>query len=364
MAKESAAKESAEPKQPVNLNDSSDVEIVFETCEDIKPKQMPNLNGRPARARGEKPSSLAGTPSKQAVKQQVPNNHVNSKPDEFTFEIPKDLCGLLIGAKGSFINPVMKRTNTTISLLQHPTMLNMNLCSIKGHFNGINEALATIRERFPLNRFPQVTLLQTPNLIPVETISEAAQLHLPEGIHCDVILSDFVNPAHLFLQQPTHPSFHLLQRLDEYMISTYNFQDTPGVDEPAVGIICAVKRGEGWYRAIVTDCSDLIKVRLLDYGGYITVPKTSLRQVQRDYMSIPFQAAECFLANVEPASGLWSADAHAYFRSLTEKQFLRAFIVGYTEDRIPTIQLFRAVNNQAILINKELCDTGYAIYVE
>lgn len=44
-------------------------------------------------------------------------------------------------------------------------------------------------------------------------------------------------------------------------------------------------------------------VRLLDYGGFVTVPKSSLRQVQRDYMSIPFQAIECFLANIKPING-------------------------------------------------------------
>ena len=358
-AKESAAKANATPKPAVNLNDSDDVEIVFESCDDIKPKQLPNLNGRPARPKEEKSSSVAGTPRK--ANQQVPNNHAIN---EFTFEIPRDLCGLLIGAKGSFINPVMHQTNTKISLLNHPTILNMNLCSIKGHYNGITEALAIIRERFPLSRFPQVTLLQTPNMIPVETISEAAQLHLPEGISCDVIVSDSVSPKHVFLQQPTHASFHLLQRLDQYMISTYNFNDTPGVDEPAVGIICAVQRGEGWYRAIVTDCSGPnAVVRLLDYGGYITVPKASLRQVQRDYMSIPFQATECFLAHVEPVNDVWTEEAHKYFKSLTDKQILQAYIVGYTEERIPNIQLYRIVNKQAFLINQELCDAGHAIYV-
>lgn len=354
--KENPAKETSSPKPAANLDDS-DVQIVFETCEDIKPKQLPNVNGRATRAKDEK--SVAGTPSK-AMNQQVPNNHVM---DEFTFEIPKDLCGLLIGAKGGFINPTMRQTNTQITLLNHPSLANMNLVSIKGHYNGIREALAIIRERFPLSRFPQVTLQQKPNLVPVETISEAAQLHLPEGVHCDVILSDCVSPKHLFLQQPTHASFYLLQRLDEYMISTYNFNETPTVDEPAVGIICAVQRGEGWFRAIVTDCSGPIKVRLLDYGGFLTVPKTALRQVQREMMSLPFQAVECMLANVEPVNGVWTAEANNYFRSVTEKQILQAFIVGYTEERIPLIQLYRIVENQAILINKEIIDSGFAVFV-
>lgn len=362
-SKESAAKENSPPKPAVNLDDSDDVQIVFETCEDIKPKQLPKVNGRTAKAREEKTGSVAGTPSKAAaaMNQQVPPS--NHAMDEFTFEIPMDLCGLLIGTKGGFINPTMRQTNTSITLLNHPTLRNMSLCSIKGHYSGINEALAIIRERFPFSRFPQVTLMQTPNLVPVETISETAQLHLPEGVSCDVILSDFVSPKHLFLQQPTHASFHLLQRLDDYMISTY-FHDTPTVDDPAVGIICAVQRGEGWFRAIVTDCSGPIKVRLLDYGGYVTVPKTALRQVQRDMMSLPFQAAECMLANVEPANGVWTAEAHNYFQSVTEKQFLQAFIVDYTEERIPKIELYRIVDKHAVLINKEIIDNGFAVFAD
>lgn len=360
--KENANEIKSENEQVLLLDESDDLEIVFESCSDIKPKQ---LNGQLNKPKS-KEEKVENTPKKSQSNQQVTDDYTLN---EFTFEIPQELCGLLIGTKKSFINNLMRKTNTQIFLKQHPTVLNLNLCSIKGHYNGINEALAIIRNRFPLKRFPELTLVQTPNnLTAVEPISTASQLHLPglpgDRVSCDVILSDFLTPDHLFLQQPSHPTFNLLQRLDEYMITTYQYNDTPSVEDPVVGIICAVQRDEGWFRAIVTNIDqDNCTVRLLDYGGFYVVPRTGLRQVKRDYMSVPFQAVECFLANVEPMNGVWSQEANNYFREIAQKQLLQSIVVDYTVERIPKIHLYRIVNNQAVLINEELCISGFANWI-
>ena len=339
------------------------MEIVFESCDNIKPKI---LNGRVNNNRTKEEQDRIASTSKSTAA--ATNQHLNESQiiNEFTFEIHRELCGLLIGTKGSFINTTMRNTNTSISLKNHPVALNLNLCSIKGSLKSINEALAIIRVRFPLKRFPQLTLIQVPNIM-IEPISEAShQLHLPEGVSCEVVLSNFITPNHLFLQQPTHPTFTLLQSLDQYMISTYKFNDAPGVDELAIGIICAVQKGEGWFRAIVTDIIDHENcvVKLLDYGGMHCATKSQLRQVKRDYMSIPFQAVECYLSNVEPANGVWSEEAINFFKEIASEQILQSFTISYTEQRIPKIQLYRIVQLQPILINKELCVNGFANWVD
>lgn len=61
-----------------------------------------------------------------------------------------------------------------------------------------------------------------------------------------------------------------------------------------------------WYRAMVLSSnteSNTAYVTFLDYGGYAYVEHCNLRQIRGDFLLLPFQAAECFLANVRPAGG-------------------------------------------------------------
>lgn len=41
------------------------------------------------------------------------------------------------------------------------------------------------------------------------------------GVLADVIISDIVSGGHVFVQQPTHPSFLSWQRLSEFMNNCY-----------------------------------------------------------------------------------------------------------------------------------------------
>ena len=47
------------------------------------------------------------------------------------------------------------------------------------------------------------------------------QLNLPEGVSIDVIVSSVVAPNHLFIQQPTHPTFPMLERMNQCMNICY-----------------------------------------------------------------------------------------------------------------------------------------------
>lgn len=71
----------------------------------------------------------------------------------------------------------------------------------------------------------------------------------------------------------------------------------------AAGVLCAAPVHDGWYRADVTSFpeGDLCEVKFVDYGGYMTIEKSHLRQIRADFVTLPFQAAECFLAAVQPA---------------------------------------------------------------
>jgi A-kinase anchor protein 1 len=165
------------------------------------------------------------------------------------------------------------------------------------------------------------------------------------------MISAVVSPNHIFLQQITHPTYPSLARLDHCMAQCYNEFVTPGLPLPIrPSMVCAAPSMDGWYRAkvvavyptaalvgvdenvekqgvtgestenTVTGDPELeipeneedyeVDICFVDYGGYSRVPASCLRQIRADFMSLPFQAIECLLANVAPASGWYFKKYH------------------------------------------------------
>lgn len=44
-------------------------------------------------------------------------------------------------------------------------------------------------------------------------------------------------------------------------------------------------------------------VRLVDHGGYWFFSTAEMKKIRSDYLTLPFQAIEIFLANVQPKNG-------------------------------------------------------------
>ncbi|RWS00811.1 uncharacterized protein B4U79_09194, partial [Dinothrombium tinctorium] len=283
----------------------------------------------------------------------------------YQFELPQELCGRLIGKQGHYVNSIKNETNARVVINRHPYTPYIKICSIEGTRSEIKLALQLIRRRFPVREYPEVTLQQINVISPIACpvpVPQSCQLHLPDGVSCDVILSSMVNAGHIFLQQPTHPTYPSLSRLDQFMTATYALASTPSVPNPTPGIICAVSIGGGWYRAVVVNvCNDECEVKFVDYGGYSKIPISSLRQIRFDFMTLPFQASECYLANVQPINeNGWTPEANSLFEELAQGQILQANIVGYAEDGIPFVNLHKIQGASTIFINKELVDRGYA----
>ncbi len=55
----------------------------------------------------------------------------------------------------------------------------------------------------------------------------------------DVYVSSVVSGGHIFVQQPTHPTFMALQGLDQSMAETYNQQvdSVPQLPRPIEGMV-------------------------------------------------------------------------------------------------------------------------------
>lgn len=91
------------------------------------------------------------------------------------------------------------------------------------------------------------------------------------------------------------------------MNACYSQAESPLLPTPITeNTLCAAYSVHAWYRAIVLSSdteTDTSYVKFLDYGGFAYVENSKLRQIRGDFMLLPFQAAECMLANVKSLNG-------------------------------------------------------------
>ncbi len=86
----------------------------------------------------------------------------------------------------------------------------------------------------------------------------------------------------------------------------------------------------------------------MDVGGYVQLGIDTLRQIRVDFVSIPFQATECRLANVAPINEKegWSEEAVNFFKILALGHVLQASVVDYcAQNYITLIHLYKLDEN-------------------
>lgn len=305
----------------------------------------------------------------------TPNIDVTSTlPTFYEFVIPQSLVGKLIGRNGSFVSQIRNTTNASIIVRPHPTNNKMKICSIEGTALQIENALKMIRDKFPAKRYPDVTLEHvdfTPAPPVVSLIPDYLYLKLVEGINNDTVLSCLVAPNHLFLQQPTHPSYPSLNLLTNCMNACYSQADSPLMPNPiADNTVCAAYSVNAWYRAIILSSdvqSDTSYVRFLDYGGFAWVENSKIRQIRGDFLLLPFQAAECILANIVSTNedGSWSEEAYNLVADVAKGSIMYTQIADYTEDGTPLVLIYVVVGTQNVIcLNEHLVNNGFARFIQ
>lgn len=300
------------------------------------------------------------------------DNVLPSQSDEeqlFEFNIPSDMCGLFIGTKGKTIKMICGESGTRIMVKNHPYNRDYQICVIEGTQSAINAACSIIKMKFPSIQFPGIEA--DTNINPV-LMPEIMQLNLPEGVNVDVVVSSIIDGGRIFIQQPTHPTFPSLERLNVYMNQCY-FQNgaVPDIPRPIEsGVICAAPMLDGWYRAQIIatyDATDEADIKYVDYGGYSRISSSCLKQIRSDFMTLPFEAVECYLANITPLAGelYFSTKATAVLEELTQRKMLNAQIVGRADDGIPYVHIYQIFpNNAVVLVNREMVNRGVVRWVE
>jgi len=311
----------------------------------------------------------------------------------YQFHIPDYLCGKLIGQNGIYIkklkeecrcNIILKETEGTKPKKAGKIKKGRNgrqqqqqnssqgqgehkVCSIEGTRASIDKCLDIVKQKFIEHRdevsFEQVNASKGSSL---SMHTGSVSLSLAEGCMHEVFVSSIVGGGHVFLQQPYHPTFHALERLDACMAKLYSSCQCPALPSPLpVNTVCVAAYEGGWYRCQVVsvdETSQQCDIKYLDYGGYHTLPIDDLRQIRTDFLSLPFQAIECYLANISPKD---DENVSAFvLEELIANQIVQARMIGTNESGVPMIHLYRATNGQTTMVNKELVDRSCANWIE
>lgn len=294
----------------------------------------------------------------------------------YEFYFPSELCGRLIGRQGKNIIHIKERSGASVSLQPSPYTPNHQICSIEGTQEEIDEALKCISQKFPNSIYPNVDLTAITDSTQLASspmvVPDLIQLSLPpEGVSIDILVASLVDGGHLFLQLPTHPTYAALERLNQFMNRCYSQPGmVPQLPRPLiVGVICAAPVMEGWYRAVIVAVSeetDECEIKFVDYGGFSQVPGNLLRQIRSDFMTLPFQAIEVYLANITPLQNenYFSERAVEILQELTENGILQAQVVSRAEDGTPYVHIYQINGNKVTFVNRELVNRGAVRWIE
>lgn len=305
------------------------------------------------------------------------NRKNNVVPIMYDFAVPLHLVGRLIGRHGSFLHSIRTKTNVSIYVNDHPYDGDHKICSMQGTTEEINAALKIIRQKFPEKKFPQVTLTEisatpvaevTPIIDPIAYVSNCTALSLIDGINNDVIISHVVKPNWLFVNLPTHPTYPSLQNVESDMYIHYGDPSKPPRPEHILDVL---KKGEfvviqwdhKWTRACIQKVDSTGErhiVRLLDHGGYWTVSSRQMRVLLPQFMLLPFQAIEIFLANIQSKNGIWLQSAYNLVSSISKFGIGQAQVEGYIENNVYTNIYFSFSNFGVFSLADELVAKGYA----
>lgn len=298
----------------------------------------------------------------------------SSKQDLVVWEIevPKELVGRLIGKQGRFMSYLRQASGAKIYVSTLPYFRDSQVCHIEGTSHQVEKVLSLIGKKFKELSLTNIYTLPPPMPMPLHSLLVSAWLFLPDGVTVEVVVAHQVDAGHMFLQQHTHPTFHVLRSLDQQMFACYSQPEIPTLPTPVeVGIICAAPGLDGaWLRAQVISYfeeTDEVELKYVDYGGYDKVKVDTLRQIRSDFLTLPFQGAEVLLDNVVPLpdEDHFSPEADAAVSEMTRGAVLVAQVTNYDSvTGLPLIQLWNLMGDEVVSINRTLVERGFARWLD
>lgn len=350
-------------KQSIGMNENSNANAESESVLPIASPPLSLCSNKSNQSHDSGDSGKGSSPANSEGGQTL------SSIQSYDFELSQTLVGYLVGKGGATVRKIRDECNVNIVIKRHPiNPRKYKLCTLQGTQQQIDNALAMIKAKLP----PKTNIERID--IEVETAemlaaiskidSNRLQLNLIDGINNDVAVCTVMNDGPLFLQQPLHPSYMLLNTLQTFMNQSYSSFESPLLPNYSIGTVCVGQIDGHWYRLQIIEYEPdgtMCVAKYLDFGGYCQIQTTELRQIRTDFMTVPFQAIECVLGDIKPKGGEWSIDATQAIVELTQYRTLQAQITNYTETGVPEVHLYSFLSpNNIVFINQELVARDFA----
>jgi len=174
----------------------------------------------------------------------------------------------------------------------------------------------------------------------------------------DITMSCMVDSCRGFIQQMNNPTYEGLANLEEEIFSTYSMEPAKELLRPiATGSVLGVFTDEKWYRCQVVSFNaidDTCDIKFVDHGGYTTVPVSALRQLKADFLRLPFQAIEVYLAHVNPAEQEIQTDIAS---EILFHKNISIQLLGMADDGLPMVQAYYYDGDYINIFTQEIIDT-------
>lgn len=205
------------------------------------------------------------------------------------------------------------------------------------------------------------------------TLSLAAE---PMVLH-DLTVSCVADTCHIFLTQMKNPTYVGLEPLEAAMAEAYcgGFEEAAVVGSSsaapppmllrpiAAGSLLAVFSDEKWYRCQVVAYhpeADTCDIKFVDHGGYTTVSVDELRPLRSDFVRLPFQAVEVYVAAIRAATDEIMIDITA---DLLFRREISLQLLGYASDGVPVVQIYFYQEDYIHLLSQEILEDCYQTYL-
>ncbi|XP_047522005.1 tudor and KH domain-containing protein homolog isoform X1 [Pieris napi] len=330
-----------------------------------------------------------------------------------SMEVPGWTVGRIIGTGGEHINQISHTSGAKVKVESTPggNTNEPRKISFKGSKEQIEKAKKLVdtivaqekcRREVEQAKRPRLPLVSPAPLATPETGERTPAKHVryktpePPGPSIEVYVSAISSPSRFWVQF-VGPQVAQLDDLVAHMSEFYSNKDNRSahaLKSVSVGqVVAAVFRHDGrWYRARIDDIrpnefdatQQVADVFYLDYGDSEYVATHELCELRADLLRLRFQAMECFLAGVKPASmekeepkpgdyPKWHPQAVERFEELSQVARWKALqsktctykrtstLRGDLEREIPGIKLYDVTDEGSVDIGETLIAEGWAV---
>ncbi|KAB1271729.1 Tudor domain-containing protein 1 [Camelus dromedarius] len=155
----------------------------------------------------------------------------------------------------------------------------------------------------------------------------------------DVVVCMMYSPGEFYCHVLKEDALKKLSDLNK-LLADYCQQKLPNDFKAEIGQpCCAFFVGDGnWYRALVKEIlpTGNIKVRFVDYGNTEEVAADELQMIPSEFLELPFQGVQCWLAVTQPRNRHWTKEAIARFQACVAGKKLQARVVEISENGVGT----------------------------